>query len=67
MHFWRRDYFETLKDIAGKARQTPQWSEYADFCDRYEQGLAIASIGQAQGPAYGRAAPTSKFAWLSPR
>lgn len=39
MHFWRRDYFNSLKDVAVKARKTPQWSEYADFCERYEQGL----------------------------
>ena len=39
MHFWRRDYFATLKDVAAKARQTSAWSDYADFCDRSEQGL----------------------------
>jgi hypothetical protein len=39
MHFWRKESFSTLKDIAAKARAVPLWSDYADFCVEYERGL----------------------------
>jgi hypothetical protein len=39
MHFWRKESFSTLKDVAAKARALPLWSDYADFCVEYERGL----------------------------
>ncbi len=39
MHFWRKGYFETLNDVAVKARAVPLWSDYAKFCVEYERGL----------------------------
>jgi hypothetical protein len=37
--YWRREYFQTLKDVADAARQCPEWAEYANFCREYESGL----------------------------
>jgi len=39
MHFWRKDYFQTLKDVATEARTVPAWADYAAFCEEYERGL----------------------------
>lgn len=39
MHFWRKEYFNSLKDVAAKARRVALWVDYADFCERYEKGL----------------------------
>jgi hypothetical protein len=39
MHFWREDYFKTLKDVAAEARAVPEWADYAAFCEEYERGL----------------------------
>ncbi len=39
MHFWRKESFSTLKDVAAKARAVRLWSDYADFCVDYERGL----------------------------
>ncbi len=39
MHFWRKESFSTLKDVAAKAGEVPLWSDYADFCVEYERGL----------------------------
>jgi hypothetical protein len=39
MHFWRKDYFQTLKEVAAEAATRSQWSEYGAFCQEYERGL----------------------------
>jgi hypothetical protein len=39
MHFWRKDFFETLNKVAAEANKTPEWSDYATFCVEYERGL----------------------------
>jgi len=39
MHYWRKEYFETLKDVAKAARTVPEWVDYATFCEEYERGL----------------------------
>jgi len=39
MHFWRQEYFKTLKEIADEARAVPQWADYTAFCELYERGL----------------------------
>ena len=40
MHYWREDYFETLRNAAVDAvRESPGWQDYADFCLQYERGL----------------------------
>lgn len=39
MHFWRKEYFKTLKDAAAAARAVPEWKAYAEFCEQYERGL----------------------------
>ena len=39
MHFWRKGFFETLKEIGAEANARPEWTEYALFCREYEEGL----------------------------
>jgi len=39
MLHWRDHYFENLRHIALLARAVPEWSDYASFCEKYEQGL----------------------------
>lgn len=39
MHFWRKKYFQTLKDVAADAATSPEWADYAAFCLKYERGL----------------------------
>jgi hypothetical protein len=72
MLHWREKYFENLRHVASLARTTPEWSEYAVFCEKYEQGLrreAFAHLGHFI--AYLEEAPFAerrKFVrWLLPR
>ena len=39
MHFWRKEYFQTLKDVAAEASKSAEWADYAAFCLEYESGL----------------------------
>jgi hypothetical protein len=39
MHYWRKGYFKSLKDLASAARTVPEWADYAAFCEEYERGL----------------------------
>jgi hypothetical protein len=39
MWFWRDAYFQTLKDVAAEASQSPQWADYATYCAEHERGL----------------------------
>ena len=39
MHFWRKNFFETLKEIEAEALSRPEWADYAIFCREYEKGL----------------------------
>lgn len=39
MHFWRKEFFQTLKDVAANAAAAPEWADYAAFCSQYERGL----------------------------
>ena len=50
MHYWREDYFETLRKAAADAVcESPGWQDYADFCLDYERGLrsqAFLTLGR---------------------
>src|SRR5579863_7279974 len=39
MHFWRKSFFETLKEVEAVALTHPEWADYALFCREYEKGL----------------------------
>jgi hypothetical protein len=40
MHYWREEYFGTLRKAAADAvRESPGWQDYADYCLEYERGL----------------------------
>jgi hypothetical protein len=39
MYFWRDRYFQTVKEVAVEAGDTPQWADYAAFCTEKERGL----------------------------
>ncbi|MGB8733190.1 MAG: hypothetical protein WCC99_18215 [Candidatus Sulfotelmatobacter sp.] len=39
MHFWRENFFQTLKDAAADAATVPEWADYGAFCTEYERGL----------------------------
>jgi hypothetical protein len=39
MHYWRKEYFETLEVAAKAARSVPEWADYATFCEEYEKGM----------------------------
>jgi hypothetical protein len=39
MHFWRKSFFETLKQVEAEALTRPEWADYALFCREYEKGL----------------------------
>jgi len=39
MQHWRDTYFQSLRHVASSARTTPEWSDYAAFCEKYERGL----------------------------
>ncbi len=39
MHFWRKEYFQTLKHLSAEAIRFPEWSDYASFCTQYEGGF----------------------------
>jgi hypothetical protein len=39
MHFWRQEYFKTLKEVGTEVRAEPQWTDYAAFCELFEHGL----------------------------
>lgn len=48
MLHWRGDYFENLKRFASLARAIPEWSDYATFCEKYEQGLRQEAFGRLE-------------------
>jgi len=39
MWFWRKTYFQTLKDVAAEAGASPTWADYAAYCTEHERGL----------------------------
>ena len=39
MYYWRKQYFQTLKDVAAEANKVPAWIDYATFCLEYEAGF----------------------------
>jgi hypothetical protein len=40
MHYWRKDYFETLTTASANAlSESIAWQDYATFCSDYERGL----------------------------
>lgn len=39
IHFWRKSFFETLKEVEAEALTRPEWADYALFCREYETGL----------------------------
>jgi len=45
MLHWRGDYFENLRRFASLASAIPEWSDYASFCEKYEQGLRQEAFG----------------------
>ena len=48
MFHWRDDYFENLRRVASLARAIPEWSGYASFCEKYEQGLRKEAFGRLE-------------------
>jgi hypothetical protein len=38
VHYWRKDYFDDLKDGAAASAST-KWADYSTFCREYERGL----------------------------
>ncbi len=72
MLHWRDDYFENLRRFASLARAIPEWSDYATFCEKYEQGLRQEAFGHLEHfIEYLEKSPFSerrKFvSWLLPR
>jgi hypothetical protein len=72
MLHWRGDYFEHLRRFASLAREIPEWSDYASFCEKYEQGLRREAFGSLEHfIEYLEKSPFSercKFvSWLLPR
>jgi hypothetical protein len=72
MLHWRDDYFENLRRFASLARAIPEWSDYATFCEKYEQGLRREAFGRLEHfIEYLEKSPFSerrKFvSWLLPR
>lgn len=49
MHFWRREYFQTLKDVAAEASRSPDWADYATFCVEYESGFRKKAFATLDG------------------
>jgi hypothetical protein len=48
-HFWRKNFFKTLKDVGEEASMSPEWEDYALFCSEYERGLrqqAFTTLGR---------------------
>jgi hypothetical protein len=39
VHYWRKDYFDALKDGAAAASVSAKWADYSTFCREYERGL----------------------------
>ena len=48
MLHWRDHYFENLRRVASLARAIPEWSGYASFCEKYEQGLRQEAFGRLE-------------------
>jgi hypothetical protein len=49
MHYWRKDYFETLRTAAADAsRESADWGDYATFCLEYEKGLRQDAFGSLE-------------------
>jgi hypothetical protein len=49
MYYWRKQYFQTLKDVAAEANKAPAWIDYATFCLEYEAGFrkqAFTTLGR---------------------
>jgi hypothetical protein len=45
MHYWNKDFFETLKLAAASAEnQAANWQEYVDFCLQSEKGLRSQAL-----------------------
>jgi len=51
MHFWRKDYFQTLRDIAVDASTVPEWGDYATFCAEYEREDLMYWYGDYRDPS----------------
>jgi hypothetical protein len=50
MHYWRKQYFETLKNAAASAvSQSANWQDYADFCLEYERGFRVLRSDMSRG------------------
>jgi len=49
MYFWRREYFQTLKDVAAEAINSPEWADYATFCLEYESGFRKKAFATLDG------------------
>ncbi len=39
MHYWRKDYFDLLKEVAAEAAEHPHWNDFANYCFHSERGL----------------------------
>ena len=39
IHYWRKEYFETLRGVAESAGNVAEWKDYATFCEKYGKGV----------------------------
>ena len=49
IHFWRKDFFETLREVEAEALTRPEWADYALFCREYEKGLRPQALKTLEG------------------
>lgn len=46
MHFWRQDYFESLRELIADATKFPEWSDYFEYCELLERGLRKKALAK---------------------
>lgn len=39
MYYWRKDYFESLRELGADAVKFPEWTDYFAYCALLERGL----------------------------
>ena len=49
MHFWRKDYFESLRELTADAIRFPEWSDYFAYCEHLERGLRREALSKLDG------------------
>ncbi|MBI5775214.1 MAG: hypothetical protein HZA89_15935 [Verrucomicrobia bacterium] len=46
MHYWRQDYFESLRELAADTNKFPEWSDYFAYCELLERGLRKEALAK---------------------